>query len=215
MDDANNAGFTRPSWWRRKARPQPCGRAWKCSASRACRRASITDRGSHHFFTPKAGEKVDARIRDPGRPRARAAGDRAYPGLFARGAGPIGAHVRHPAGPAAEGAEACRDQRDRRRQPISFATSTCRGIMRVSPSRRALCESAFVVSPTRRCFGRSSVSRRSGIVARDNTVAYAGRRLQLPQSRVRAHYVKARVKVREYPDGALAVFHGPQAAGTL
>ena len=58
-------------------------------------------------------------------------------------------------------------------------------------------------------------------MARDNTVAYAGRRLQLPQSRVRAHYVKARVKVREYPDVALAVFHGPRllarydAAGEL
>ncbi len=28
---------------------------------------------------------------------------------------------------------------------------------------------------------------------------------------MRRHYVKARVKVRQYPDGALAVFHGPRA----
>src|SRR5258705_438637 len=48
------------------------------------------------------------------------------------------------------------------------------------------------------------------IVARDNTVAYEKLRLQLPESRVRAHYVKARVKVHEYPDGMLAVFHGPR-----
>jgi hypothetical protein len=48
------------------------------------------------------------------------------------------------------------------------------------------------------------------VVARDNTVAYEGRRLQLPESRARAHYVKARVKVRLYPDGTLAVFHGPR-----
>ena len=48
------------------------------------------------------------------------------------------------------------------------------------------------------------------VVARDNTIAHEGRRLQLPQSPVRAHYVKARVKVREYPDGTLAVFHGPR-----
>ena len=34
--------------------------------------------------------------------------------------------------------------------------------------------------------------------------------LQLPQSPVRAHYVKAAVKVRQYPDGTLAVFHGPR-----
>lgn len=48
------------------------------------------------------------------------------------------------------------------------------------------------------------------IVARDNTVAYAGLRLQVPQSPLRAHYVKACVKVRAYPDGTLAVFHGPR-----
>ena len=48
------------------------------------------------------------------------------------------------------------------------------------------------------------------IVSRDNTVAYEGLRLQLPESSARAHYVKARVKVRQYPDGSLAVFHGPR-----
>ena len=47
------------------------------------------------LLTTKAGEKVDARIKTV-RPRARAAGDRAYPGLLARGAWRIGAHVRHP-----------------------------------------------------------------------------------------------------------------------
>jgi hypothetical protein len=48
------------------------------------------------------------------------------------------------------------------------------------------------------------------VVGRDNTVSYARLKLQLPESRVRAHYVKARVKVRNYPDGTLAVFHGPR-----
>ena len=48
------------------------------------------------------------------------------------------------------------------------------------------------------------------MVARDSTIAHDGRRLQLPQSPVRAHYVKARVKVREYSDGTLGVFHGPR-----
>ena len=48
------------------------------------------------------------------------------------------------------------------------------------------------------------------IVARDNTVSYGGRCLQLPKSPARAHYVKAKVKVREYPDATLAVFHGPR-----
>jgi hypothetical protein len=48
------------------------------------------------------------------------------------------------------------------------------------------------------------------VVGRDNTVAYARLKLQLPESRIRAHYVKARVKVREYPDDTLSVFHGPR-----
>ena len=48
------------------------------------------------------------------------------------------------------------------------------------------------------------------VVGRDNTVSHNGRRLQLPASPLRAHYVKASVKVREYPDGTLAVFHGPR-----
>jgi len=34
--------------------------------------------------------------------------------------------------------------------------------------------------------------------------------LQLPPSPLRAHFVKARVRVHQYPDGALAVFHGPR-----
>ena len=48
------------------------------------------------------------------------------------------------------------------------------------------------------------------VVARDTTVVFGNRRLQLPQSPARAHYVKATVKVRQYPNGSLAVFHGPR-----
>ena len=46
------------------------------------------------------------------------------------------------------------------------------------------------------------------VAGRDNTVAHNGRRLQLPASPVRAHYVKATVKVREYPDGTFAFPRG-------
>ena len=31
-----------------------------------------------------------------------------------------------------------------------------------------------------------------------------------PPGRHRRHYVKARVRVHEYPDGTMAVFHGPR-----
>ena len=46
-------------------------------------------------------------------------------------------------------------------------------------------------------------------VGNDNTVKWQRLRLQLPPSRLRAHFVKAAVRVHEYPDGELAVFWGP------
>jgi hypothetical protein len=48
------------------------------------------------------------------------------------------------------------------------------------------------------------------VVGNDNTVRYRGRTLQIPADRYRHHYVKARVRVHEYPDHTLAIFHGPR-----
>ncbi len=48
------------------------------------------------------------------------------------------------------------------------------------------------------------------VVANDNTVRYRGTSLQIPQDTHRFHYVKVTVRVHEYPDGTLAVFHGPR-----
>jgi transposase len=47
-------------------------------------------------------------------------------------------------------------------------------------------------------------------VAPDNTVAWAGRRLQIPPHPTRPHFVRAKVRVHEDPDGELAIFHGPR-----
>ena len=48
------------------------------------------------------------------------------------------------------------------------------------------------------------------MVGNDNTVRYKNLSLQIPAGRHRHHYVKAKVSVHEYPDGDLAVFHGPR-----
>ena len=48
------------------------------------------------------------------------------------------------------------------------------------------------------------------VVGNDNTVRYKGLSLQIPAGRHRHHYVKASVRMHEYPDGTLAVFHGPR-----
>jgi transposase len=58
-------------------------------------------------------------------------------------------------------------------------------------------------------------------VGNDNTVKWQRLSLQLPPNRLRAHFVKATVRVHEYPDGRLAVYWGPHrladydAAGAL
>lgn len=50
-------------------------------------------------------------------------------------------------------------------------------------------------------------------VGNDNCVSFNRLKLQIPESPVRAHFVKARVKVRQYPDGSHAIFHGPLCLG--
>lgn len=47
-------------------------------------------------------------------------------------------------------------------------------------------------------------------VGNDNTVRYKNLSLQIPPDKHRNHYVRAKVRVHEYPDGNLAVFHGPR-----
>ena len=50
-------------------------------------------------------------------------------------------------------------------------------------------------------------------VGNDNCVSINRLKLQIPPSPLRAHFVKARVKVRQYPDGGYAIFHGPKCLG--
>ena len=167
-----------------------------------------SDRGSHYFFTPKAGEEVDKdRLTQVGRaldqlgvehipaysPQARGRSERMFGTLQDRL-------------PKELKLAGIRD--------VAAANHFIREVYLPAHNARfgkppALPESAFVAADPAQLRETLCVQDER-IVARDNTVAYAGRRLQLPESPARAHYVKARVKVREYPDGTLAVFHGPR-----
>jgi hypothetical protein len=51
------------------------------------------------------------------------------------------------------------------------------------------------------------------LVGQDNCVSYRTLKLQIPESPMRPHFVKARVKVHVYPDGSHALFHGPRCIG--
>jgi transposase len=167
-----------------------------------------TDRGSHYFYTAKAGEAVDKdRLTQVGR------------ALDRLGIEHIPAYS-----PEARG----RSERmfgtlqDRLIKELMHA-----GITDIEPANRwirevylpqhnarfakaaALADKAFVAADAA-LLSETLCSEEERIVGRDNTVTSGRRKLQLPESPMRAHYVKAQVKVRHYPDGRLAVFHGPR-----
>ena len=50
-------------------------------------------------------------------------------------------------------------------------------------------------------------------VGNDNCVSFNRMKLQIPESPLRAHFVKATVKVRQYHDGTHAIFHGRRCFG--
>jgi hypothetical protein len=50
-------------------------------------------------------------------------------------------------------------------------------------------------------------------VGNDNCVSFNRLKLQIPESPLRAHFVKATVKVRHYQDGSYAIFHGQRCLG--
>lgn len=168
-----------------------------------------TDRGSHYFWTPKAGGEVDKdRLTQVGR------------ALDRLGIEHIPAYS-----PEARGRSERMFGTLQDRLPKELKLAGIRGIDAANrfirevylPQHNArfakspqLEESAFVAVGDPASLAEILCVEQERIVARDNTVTYARLTLQLPESRTRAHYVKARVKVREYPDGTLAVFHGPR-----
>ena len=167
-----------------------------------------TDRGSHYFFTPKAGEAVDKN----------------RPTQVGRALKQLGIEHIPAYSPEARG----RSERlfgtlqDRLTKELKLA-----GISDMAAANRFICEhylpahnarfskppalseSAFVAADEAQLREILCVQHER-IVGRDNTVQHAGKHLQLPQSPLRPHYVKARVVVREYPDNSFAVFHGPR-----
>ncbi len=167
-----------------------------------------TDRGSHYFHTPEAGGKVD----------------RDRPTQLGRALAQLGVEHIPAYSPEARGRSerAFETLQDRLVKELKLA-----GIRDIETANRFIAEvylpdhnsrfarapespdSAFV--PARPEQVRDILChQQERVVGNDNTVRYGNRHLQLPKSPLRPHYVKARVRVHEYPDGTLAVFHGPR-----
>ncbi len=169
--------------------------------------AVYTDRGSHYFHTPKAGEQVSrTQLTQVGR------------ALKQLGIEHIAAYS-----PEARGRSerAFRTLQDRLPKELALA-----GISTVEAANRWLAETyipaynaAFAVAAEQDGSGflhdRTAAwpdilcIQEERTVGNDNTVKWHTLSLQLPPSRLRPHFVKAVVRVHEYPDGMIAVFLGP------
>jgi hypothetical protein len=168
-----------------------------------------SDRGSHYFITPKAGEPVDKeRLTQVGRALARL------------GIEHIPAYSPEARGRSERLFGTLQDRLIKELKlagidDIETANRWLREVYLAEHNARfakppELSESAFVPVRDKELLGEILCVQEERIVARDNTVCWGGLKLQLPESRLRPHYVKARVRVHEYPDGSLAVFHGPR-----
>jgi transposase len=170
-------------------------------------RALYTDRGSHYFHTPKAGGRVDkAHLTQVGRalqqlgithipsysPEARGRMERVFGTLQKR----LPQELRLAKITTVEAAnrylkeQFVPDYNDRFAVPAAEPGSAF-----VPYAGRPL-EDVLCIQEDRQ-------------VGRDNCVLWKNLSLQIPPQRHRHHYVKATLRVHEYPDGRLAVFDGP------
>jgi transposase len=177
-------------------------------ASKGLPLSLYTDRGSHYFVTLKAGETVDrSRLTQVGwalkrlgiehiaaySPQARGRSERMFGTLQDR---LIKELAQHGIG------------------DIETANRWLREVYVPRHNRRfarpaAVAQSAFVAAPDRAALIEALCIQQERVVERDNTVSWRKLKLQLPDSPLRHHWVKARVRVHHYPDDTLALFHGP------
>lgn len=167
-----------------------------------------TDRGSHYFHTPKAGEAVDRKqLTQLGRalaqlriehiaaysPQARGRCERAFGTLQDRLPKELAlAGIADMAAANRFIAEVYLPQHNAR-----FA---------VAPAQAG---SAFVACPPERWRQELCVQEERKVAA-DNTVSWHRLKLQIPPSPERPHYVRATVRVHQHADGAIELFHGPR-----
>lgn len=169
--------------------------------------ALYSDRGSHYFHTPKAGGRVD----------------KSRPTQVGRALAQLGIEHIAAYSPQARGRSerAFRTLQDRLPKELRLA-----GISGIEDANRWLAETYIpaynaqfavvaeqagsgFVADTAGAWREILCLQETRQVGNDNTVKWRTLRLQIPPSLLRPHFVKASVRVHEYPNGALAVFLGP------
>ena len=171
-----------------------------------------TDRGAHYFRTTKAGEIDRGCPTQVGR------------ALAQLGVEHIGAFSRRPGAARSARSRRCRTgcRRNSRLAGITTAEAANAFIRDVYlPAHNA----RFAVDPAGEGSAFTPIPgvdldeilcvQEERQVGNDNCVSYRTLKLQIPESPMRPHFVKARVKVHVhvYPDGSHALFHGPRCIG--
>jgi transposase len=170
-----------------------------------------TDRGSHYFHTPVAGQKVAKDLLTQLGRALRQLGIRHIPAYS----------------PEARGRSERMFGTLQDRLPKELADA---GVTTLAAANRFLREvylpahnRRFAVAPeqegsafvpwTGGDLGEILCHQEDRVVAKDNTVRFEGLVLQIPPSPIRHHFVKVTAQVRRYPDGRLALFHGHHCIG--
>jgi len=178
-------------------------------AAKGLPQSLYTDRGSHYFYTPEAGGKVDKkRLTQVGR------------ALEHLGVEHIAAYSPEARGRSERMFGTLQDRliKELAKEGITDVEAANRFIAEDYLPRHnkrfakeaSLPESGFVEIADPALLTETLCIHKERIVARDNTIRLGKLTLQLPAGPDRPHYVKARVKVHRYPDDTIAVFRGPR-----
>jgi len=170
-----------------------------------------TDRGSHYFHTAEAGGKIDrSRLTQVGR------------ALEQLGVEHIGAYSPQARGRSERAFQTLQERLVKELKlagitSIEAANAFIREVYLPAHNERfalapAQPGSAFTAIPGVDLDEILCVQEERQ-VGNDNCVSYRTLKLQIPESPLRPHFVKARVRVLLYPDGSHAVFHGPRCIG--
>ena len=172
-----------------------------------------TDRGAHYFHTPKAGGEID----------------RSHPTQVGGRSSNLGSSI---SGPIRRRLGVVQSGRSRRFRTVPGLDPGIRlaGIATAEAANAFIRDvylpehnARFAVDPAGKGSAFTPIPgveldeilcvQEERQVGQDNCVSYRTLKLQIPESPMRPHFVKARVKVHVYPDGSHAVFHGPRCIG--
>jgi len=170
-----------------------------------------TDRGSHYFHTPEAGGKVDRTcLTQVGR------------ALDHLGVEHIAAYSPQARGRSERMFETLQDRLTKELAlagmvNVEAANAFLRDVYIPAHNARfavkAEQEGSAFIAITGTDLGEILCVQEERQVGNDNCVSFNRLKLQIPASPLRPHFVKARVKVRQYHDGTHAIFHGQRCLG--